>query len=132
MTIVDPIGDMIARIKNGQMRSLTNVDIPASKFRAKILEVLKKEGYIINYTFLKKESDKNTLSVDLKYSDGIPVINEIKRVSKPGRRIYASAESLPKIQNGLGISIVSTPKGVMSDNEARKQNVGGEVICKVF
>ena len=132
MTFVDPIGDMISRIRNAQMRLLNNVKIPSSKFREKILSVLKKEGYISDYKLLSDTKNKNNLSVDLKYNNGLPVIKEIKRVSKPGRRIYARATSIPKIQNGLGIAIVSTPQGVMSDNEARIKNVGGEIICRVF
>ena len=132
MTFIDPIGDMISRIRNAQMRSLSKVKIPNSKFRVKILEILKKEGYISNYKTLSEEEDKNTLSVDLKYDNGLPVIKEIKRISKPGRRIYARADSIPKIQNGLGLAIVSTSKGVMTDNDARNQNIGGEIICRVF
>ncbi len=132
MTLMDPIGDMFTRIRNGQMRSLTTVEIPSSNFRLKILEVLKNEGFITNYFLEKKENNKKTLKVDLKYYEGIPVIKEIKRVSKPGRRVYSRAMSIPKIQNGLGLAIISTPKGVMSDNEARKNNIGGEIICRVF
>ena len=133
MSFVDPIGDMITRIRNAQMRSLSNVKIPSSKFRAKILEVLKQEGYIADYKNLSDEKNKNNvLSVALKYHQGFPVIKEIKRVSKPGRRIYARADSIPKIQNGLGLAIVSTSKGIMTDNDARNQNVGGEIICRVF
>jgi len=132
MTFVDPIGDMLTRIRNAQMRSLSNVKIPGSKVRARILEVLKKEGYISDYKFSDDEKSKNSLSVDLKYDNGNPVIKEIKRVSKPGRRIYAKADSIPTIQNGLGLAIVSTSKGIMSDNEARNQNIGGEIICRVF
>ena len=132
MSFVDPIGDMISRIRNGQMRSLKKVKIPASAFREKVLSVLKKEGFIINFTEIKYDDNKKSFSVDLKYDAGHPVIKEIKRISKPGRRIYASATSIPKIQNGLGIAIVSTSKGVMTDAEARKRNVGGEVICRVF
>ena len=132
MAFVDPIGDMISRIRNAQMRLLNNVKIPSSKFREKILEVLKKEGYISDYKLLSDTNNKDSLSVDLKYNNGLPVIKEIKRVSKPGRRIYARATSIPKIQNGLGLAIVSTPQGVMSDNEARIKNVGGEIICRVF
>ena len=133
MSFVDPIGDMITRIRNAQMRSLSNVKIPNSKFRAKILEVLKQEGYIADYKNLSDEKNKNNvLSVALKYHQGLPVIQEIKRVSKPGRRIYARADSIPKIQNGLGLAIVSTSKGIMTDNDARNQNVGGEIICRVF
>ena len=132
MSFVDPIGDMITRIRNAQMRSLSNVKIPNSKFRAKILEVLKREGYISNYKQTTDEEKRSVILVDLKYSDGLPVIKEIRRVSKPGRRIYASADSIPKIQNGLGLAIVSTSKGIMADREARNQNVGGEIICRVF
>ena len=132
MTFVDPIGDMISRIRNAQMRLLNNVKIPSSKFREKILAILKKEGYISDYKLLSDTKYKNSLSVDLKYHNGLPVIKENKRVSKPGRRIYARATSIPKIQNGFGLAIVSTPQGVMSDNEARIKNVGGEIICRVF
>ena len=132
MTFVDPIGDMITRIRNAQLRLLNKVEIPSSKFRAKILDILKKEGYITGYKILTDDKNKGSLSVDLKYSDGLPVIKEIKRVSKPGRRVYAKATSIPKIQNGLGLAIVSTSKGIMSDNEARTQNIGGEIICRIF
>ena len=132
MTLVDPIGDMITRIRNAQMRLLNNVKIPNSKFRAKILHVLKQEGYIADYKTIADEKNKNFLFVNLKYNEGLPVIKEIKRVSKPGRRIYAKADSISKIQNGLGLAIVSTSKGIMSDNEARTQNIGGEIICRVF
>ena len=132
MTFVDPIGDMITRIRNGQLRALYNVKIPSSKFRAKILEVLKQEGYISNYKLLSDTKNKSTLIVDLKYYNGLPVIKEIKRVSKPGRRIYVKATSISKIKNGLGLAIVSTSKGIMSDNDARIKNVGGEIICRVF
>ena len=132
MTFADPIGDMITRIRNAQMRQLNKVMIPSSKFRTKILDVLKQEGFISDYKFLS-DSRKNTfISVDLKYSNGLPVIKEIKRISKPGRRIYAKANSIPKIQNGLGLAIVSTSKGIMSDNDARNKNIGGEIICRVF
>ena len=132
MTFVDPIGDMIARIKNAQMRQLKNIQIPSSKFRAKILDILKQEGYISDYKFLSNSNNKGSLSIDLKYNNGLPVIKEIKRVSKPGRRIYARAESIPKIKNGLGVAIVSTSKGIMTDNDARSKNIGGEIICRVF
>ena len=132
MTLGDPIGDMITRIRNAQMRALNTVTIPSSKFRASILDVLKKEGYISNYKFLSDTKNKKSLFVDLKYSGGLPVIKEIKVISKPGRRIYARATSIPKIQNGLGLAIVSTSKGIMSDSEARNQNIGGEIICRVF
>ena len=132
MAFVDPVGDMITRIRNAQMRSLSNVKIPGSKFRASILDVLKKEGYISDYKFLTDVKDKNSLTVSLKYDNGNPVIKEIKRVSKPGRRIYAKADSIPIIQNGLGLAIVSTSKGIMSDDDAKNKNIGGEIICRVF
>ena len=129
---IDPIGDMITRIRNAQLRALNSVEIPNSKFRAKILDVLKQEGYIANYKISSDDKKKESLLVDLKYSNGLPVIKEIKRVSKPGRRIYAKAGSIAKIQNGLGLAIVSTSMGIMSDNDARTKNVGGEIICRVF
>jgi len=132
MTIMDPIGDMFTRIRNGQLRSLSKVEIPSSTFRLKILEVLKNEGFIRNFYIEKKENNKANLIVDLKYYEGMPVIKEIKRVSKPGRRVYSRATSIPRIQNGLGLAIISTNKGVMSDIEARKNNIGGEIICRVF
>ena len=132
MNIVDPIGDMITRIRNAQMRALDKVSIPSSKFRAKILEVLKQEGYISNYKLLSDTKNKNSLVVDLKYYNGLPVIKEIKRISRPGRRVYAKADSIPKIQNGLGLAIVSTSMGIMSDSDARIKKVGGEIICRVF
>tara|TARA_Y100000590_G_scaffold4546_1_gene6115 strand:+ start:689 stop:1087 length:399 start_codon:yes stop_codon:yes gene_type:complete len=132
MSFADPIGDMITRIRNAQLRALYNVKIPSSKFRAKILDVLKQEGYITDYKISSDEKNKNSLIVDLKYHNGEPVIKEIKRVSKPGRRIYAKANSISKVQNGLGLAIVSTSIGIMSDNDARMKNVGGEIICKVF
>ena len=132
MTFIDPIGDMITRIRNAQMRLLNKVIVPSSKFRVKILDVLKQEGYISDYQLLPGAKNKNNISVDLKYNNGLPVIKEIKRVSKPGRRIYARADSIPKIQNGLGLAIVSTSKGIMTDNDARIQKVGGEIICRVF
>ena len=132
MSFVDPIGDMLTRIRNAQMRSMSKVKIPNSKFRARILDILKQEGYISDYKLLSDEKNKNSLSINLKYFNGLPVIKEIKRISKPGRRIYARATSIPKIQNGLGLAIVSTSKGIMTDNDARSQNVGGEIICRVF
>ena len=132
MTFVDPIGDMITRIRNGQMRLLSKVLIPSSKYRAKILDVLKQEGYISDYKISGEASKKSSISIDLKYYNGLPVIKEIKRISKPGRRIYAKASSIPKIQNGLGLAIVSTSKGIMTDNDARNKNIGGEIICRVF
>ena len=132
MTLMDPIGDMITRIRNAHMRMLNNVRIPGSKFREKILDVLKQEGYIADYKLLSDSNNKGSLSVDLKYNDGLPVIKEIKRVSKPGKRIYVRATSIPKIQNGLGLAIISTSIGIMTDNDARSKNIGGEIICKVF
>ena len=132
MSFVDPIGDMITRIRNAQLRALNNVTIPSSKFRARILDVLKQEGYIANYKISSDNKKRESLLVDLKYSNGLPVIKEIKRVSKPGRRIYAKAGSIAKIQNGLGLAIVSTSMGIMSDNDARTKNIGGEIICRVF
>ena len=132
MTLMDPIGDMFTRIRNEQMRLLNTIDVPASNFRLQILEVLKSEGYITNYFIEKKDNNKKNLKVGLKYYEGTPVIKEIKRVSKPGRRVYSRATSIPRIQNGLGLSILSTPKGVMTDSDARKNNIGGEIICKVF
>tara|TARA_B100000470_G_scaffold167566_1_gene132001 strand:+ start:187 stop:582 length:396 start_codon:yes stop_codon:yes gene_type:complete len=131
MSLNDPIGDMIARMKNSQLRNHKIVELPSSNFKVKIAEVLKSEGYIIDYK-VSSEEKKPTLEIQLKYNYGNPVISSIQRVSKPGRRVFSSAESLPKINNGLGIAIVSTPKGVMSDIDARKQKIGGEIICKVF
>ena len=132
MTFVDPIGDMLTRIRNGQMRSLNKIDIPFSNFRLKILEVLKREGYIIDFKIDKNENKNKLISVDLKYYEGQPVIREIRRVSKPGRRVYSRADSIPKVHNGLGVAILSTSKGVMSDSEAIKNNLGGEIICRIF
>ena len=132
MSFSDPIGDMFSRIRNGQMRSLNSIIIPSSNFRKNILEILKNEGYIKDYFIEKKDKNKTTLKISLKYYEGAPVIKEIKRISKPGRRVYSRATSIEKVMNGLGLAILSTPKGVMSDSEARKKNVGGEIICKVF
>ena len=130
MSLSDPIGDMLARIKNAQVRNHSKVSLPSSKFKAKIAEVLKSEGYIIDYKI--NEDKKPLIEINLKYNSGNPVINTIERISKPGRRIFSSASSLPKINNGLGIAIVSTPQGVMTDVDARKKKLGGEIICKVF
>ena len=127
----DPIGDMISRIKNAQMRGHKIVELSSSNFKVKISEILKSEGFISDYK-VNADLNKSILSINLKYHSGSPVISVIERVSKPGRRIFSRAESLPKINNGLGIAIVSTPKGVMTDIDARKQKVGGEIICKVF
>jgi small subunit ribosomal protein S8 len=132
MTLVDPISDMITRIRNAQMRLSQKVKIPSSKMRERILDVLKKEGFISDYKILSDELNKPSLHVDLKYNNGIPVIREISRISKPGRRVYVKADTIPRIQNGLGVAIVSTSKGIMSDNDARTQKIGGEIICKVL
>ena len=132
MSIQDPLGDMLTRIRNAQERGKTKVSCPASKLRFRVLDVLKQEGYIRDYSTVQMGKAKAEIEIELKYFDGAPVIREIHRVSKPGRRIYASVDTLPTVYNGLGISILSTPKGVMSDNDARAQNVGGEVICTVF
>ena len=131
MSLSDPIGDMLARIKNSQVRNHKKVQLPSSKFKVKIIEVLKSEGYIIDFK-VDNDEKKPNLEINLKYNLGNPVISNIERISKPGRRIFSSAESLPKINNGLGIAIVSTPKGVMTDVDARKHKIGGEIICKVF
>ena len=131
MSLSDPIGDMIARVKNAQARNHKKVELPSSNFKTKIADILKNEGFIKDFK-VNIEVKKPMLSLELKYHSGNPVINSIERISKPGRRVFSSAESLPKINNGLGIAIVSTPKGVMTDIDARKQNIGGEIICKVF
>tara|TARA_B100000900_G_scaffold5412_1_gene4569 strand:- start:155 stop:550 length:396 start_codon:yes stop_codon:yes gene_type:complete len=131
MSLSDPIGDMIARVKNAQARNHKKVDLPSSNFKSKIADILKNEGFIKDFK-ISSEEKKNILSLELKYHSGNPVISNFERVSKPGRRIFSSADSLPKINNGLGIAILSTPKGVMTDIDARKQRVGGEIICKVF
>jgi small subunit ribosomal protein S8 len=132
MAVNDPIGDMIARIRNAQMRAKSKVSMPTSRQRERVAEVLKEEGYIRGYASVAHASGRNELEIELKYFDGAPVIREIERVSKPGRRVYASVKTLPRVNNGLGIAIVSTPKGVMADHAAREANVGGEVICTVF
>ena len=131
MSLNDPVGDMIARIKNAQQRNHKKVELPSSNFKVKIAGILKNEGFIKDF---KVTTDKNlsVLTLELKYHSGNPVINTFERVSKPGRRIFSSADGLPKINNGLGIAIISTPKGVMTDLDARKQRVSGEIICKVF
>ena len=131
MSLSDPIGDMIARVKNAQARNHKKVELPSSNFKAKIAGILKNEGFIKDFK-IEEKNNKSRLSLELKYHSGNPVINNFERVSKPGRRIFSSAEGLPKINNGLGIAIISTPKGVMTDIDARKQKVGGEIICKVF
>ena len=130
MSLSDPIGDMIARVKNAQARNHKKVELPSSNFKTKIADILKNEGFIKDFKIVGEK--KPVLTLELKYHSGNPVISNFERVSKPGRRIFSSADSLPKINNGLGIAIVSTPKGVMTDIDARKQKVGGEIICKVF
>jgi len=132
MSMTDPIGDMITRIRNAQERAKSKVSTPASKLRERVLEVLKTEGFIRGYASVAHASGRSELEIELKYFDGTPVIREIERVSKPGRRVYVSVKSLPRINNGLGVAIVSTPKGVMADHAARDANVGGEIICTVF
>jgi small subunit ribosomal protein S8 len=131
MNLSDPLGDMLTRIRNAQMRGMSKVVTPASKIRARVLDVLIEEGYIRNYAEVEKDGHKN-LEIELKYYEGQPVISEIKRISKPGRRVYSSVSDIPLVRNGLGISILSTSQGVMSDNAARTKNVGGEVLCRVF
>src|SRR5579885_1014540 len=132
MSLSDPIGDMITRIRNAQLRLMSNVTTPGSSFRASVLDVLKAEGYIRDYSTTAHKNGRTEFNIELKYFDGAPVIKEIERVSKPGRRVYASVKNLPRIHNGLGVAILSTPKGVMADHAAREQNVGGEVLCTVF
>jgi small subunit ribosomal protein S8 len=132
MALNDPLGDMITRIRNAQMRSKPKVSTPGSRLRVSVLDVLKNEGYIRGYATVEHSNGRTELEIELKYFDGEPVIREISRVSKPGRRVYASVKALPRINNGLGIAIVSTPKGVMADQAARDANVGGEVLCTVF
>jgi small subunit ribosomal protein S8 len=127
----DPLGDLLTRIRNAQMRSKSKVSSPSSKLRESVLEVLKTEGYIRAYTVVEREG-RSELEIELKYFDGEPVIREIERISKPGRRVYTSVRNLPRINNGLGVAIVSTPKGVMADHDARDANVGGEILCTVF
>jgi small subunit ribosomal protein S8 len=131
MLLNDPLGDMLTRIRNAQLRKLPRVATPASTLRARVLDVLQSEGYIRGYSELEVNG-KSEYQIELKYAEGEPVIREIHRVSKPGRRVYSSVKSIPRVADGLGVSILSTPKGVMSDHEARTQNVGGEVLCKVF
>lgn len=132
MSVNDPIGDMLTRIRNAQERGKSKVSSPASRLRERVLEVLQSEGFIRGYATVQQGEGKAEIEIELKYFDGAPVIREIQRVSKPGRRVYASVTTMPTVYNGLGISILSTPKGVMSDAEARAQNVGGEVLCTVF
>jgi small subunit ribosomal protein S8 len=132
MAMTDPIGDMLTRIRNGQRAGKSVVTSPASRMRERVLDVLEREGYIRGYARADFDAGKSELSIELKYFEGTPVIQKIQRVSTPGRRVYSKIKALPRVANGLGISILSTPRGVMSDNEAREANVGGEVICQVF
>jgi len=132
MAMTDPLGDMLTRIRNAQMRKKSKVKTPASKLRGNVLDVLQKEGFIRGYTRTDYSGGKSEFEIELKYYDGEPVIRTITRISKPGRRVYSSVKTLPTVSNGLGVSILSTPRGVMSDHEARELNVGGEVLCSIF
>ena len=132
MAIIDPLGDMLTRIRNAQMRRKSRVSTPGSKLRARVLDVLQSEGYIRGYSTTEYGNGRSEFEIELKYFDGEPVIREISRVSKPGRRVYSSVTAMPRVANGLGITILSTPQGVMADHEAREKNVGGEVLCTVF
>ena len=132
MSMTDPLADMLTRIRNGQMRHKSSVHSPASKLRANVLEVLKREGFIRGYSRREADAGKPELVIELKYYEGEPVIRRIRRVSRPGRRVYSGVRDLPKVRNGLGISILSTPRGVLSDAEARDHHVGGEVLCEVL
>src|SRR6266853_4641061 len=132
MALNDPLGDLIARIHNAQMRKKSKVSSPASRLRVSVLDVLKNEGYIRGYASVDHANGRSELEIELKYFDGAPVIREISRISKPGRRVYASVKNLPRVNNGLGISVLSTPKGIMADHDARDANVGGEILFTVF
>ena len=132
MSMTDPLGDMLTRIRNAQVRGRSKVSTPASKLRARVLDVLQAEGFIRGYSEIEYAAGKSEIEIELKYFDGQPVIREIQRVSKPGRRVYSSVRNIPIVHNGLGVSILSTPRGVMADHEARENNVGGEVLCRVF
>ena len=131
MSMNDPLGDLLSRIRNAQMRNKSKISSPNSRLRESVLEVLKTEGYIRGYAVVEKDG-RSEIEIELKYFDGEPVIREIERVSKPGRRVYTSVKNMPRINNGLGVTIVSTPKGVMADHDARDANVGGEILCTVF
>ena len=131
MSMNDPLGDLLARIRNAQMRNKSKVISPNSRLRESVLGVLKNEGYIRGYTVMERDG-RSEIEIELKYFDGEPVIREIERVSKPGRRVYTSVRNMPRINNGLGVTIVSTPKGVMADHDARDANVGGEILCTMF
>jgi small subunit ribosomal protein S8 len=132
MSLTDPIGDLIARINNAQMRKKSKISTPGSRLRVSVLDVLKSEGFIRGYAKVDHKDGRSELEIELKYFDGEPVIREISRVSKPGRRVYVAVRNLPRINKGLGVAILSTPKGVMADHDARDANVGGEVLCTVF
>jgi small subunit ribosomal protein S8 len=132
MSINDPLGDMLTRIRNAQMRRRGTVMTPGSRLRARVLDVLKSEGYIRDYSQTDYGNGRTEFSIELKYYDGQPVIRKIERVSKPGRRVYTSVDTMPRVADGLGVMIISTPQGVMADHEARERNVGGEVLCRVF
>lgn len=132
MSVSDPLGDLLTRIRNAYGRKKSKVSSPASSLRGRVLDVLKAEGYIRDYAKVDYDNGKSEFEIELKYYEGAPVIREISRVSKPGRRVYVSVKSIPSVANGLGISILSTPKGVMADHQAREQNVGGEVLCQVL
>lgn len=132
MSFSDPVGDMLTRIRNGQMRKKGSIKSPSSKLRIWVLDVLKEDGYIRGYTQIDNEKGFKELEIKLKYFSGDPAIRELKRISKPGRRVYSSVKNLPYVRQGLGVAIVSTAKGVMSDAKAREQNVGGEILCTVF
>ena len=132
MAVNDPVGDMLTRIRNAQMRRKSKVSTPGSKLRANVLDVLQSEGFIRGYSTTEYGNGRTEFEIELKYFDGEPVIRTIQRVSKPGRRVYSSVDSMPRVANGLGVTILSTPKGVMADHEAREKNVGGEVLCMVF
>lgn len=132
MSLTDPLGDMLTRIRNGQMANMAVVDCPSSMFRKRVLDVMQREGYIRGFSEVQQSNNQPMLSIELKYHEGTGVIRKIDRVSTPGRRVYAGIKDFGRVFNGLGISILSTPRGVLSDNEARAQNVGGEVLCRIF
>ncbi len=132
MSVNDPLGDMLTRIRNAQMRKKGKVSTPGSRLRANVLDVLEQEGYIRGYSTTDHGNGRTEFDIELKYFDGEPVIKQIERVSKPGRRVYSAVDAMPRVANGLGITIISTPKGIMADHAARENNVGGEVLCKVF
>ncbi len=132
MSMSDPLADMLTRIRNGQKAGMEVVDVPASKFKQAVLEVLAREGFIRSFKLVDHGQGKKDIAIELKYDQGVPVIETVKRISKPGRRVYTGMAAMPRFYNGLGLTIVSTPRGVMADHEAREQNVGGEILCQVF